>query len=438
MTDDNDCHAQPPRLRDALSRLDVAFDRLDVAEDVRVRLAQPALSLQIAVPVRMDDGRLRTFTGWRVQYGTFRGPAKGGIRFHPEVTADEVTTLSFWMAIKCAVADLPFGGGKGGVCVDPRRLSRLELERLSRAYMRGIADIVGPDRDVPAPDVNTNPTVMGWMADEYATIVRSHTPAVITGKPLELGGSRGRVEATGRGALQVLELWARRKRRKPAQTTIAVQGFGNAGYHFARLAHEAGYRIVALSDSKGAIHNPEGLDPEPIWTHKHRTRKLKDMVYCEDSVVCECDGAEEIAQDALLELEVDVLVLAALQDQIDEHNADRVRAGAILEIANGPVTSHADEILEKRGIPVLPDVLANSGGVIVSHLEWIQNRSGDYWNEQEVNARLAERLEREAKAVMALADSEAVSLRTAAYLHGVGRIADALEQRGTCRDFAER
>ena len=259
---------------------------------------------------------------------------------------------------------------------------------------------------------------------------------MITGKPLELGGSHGRVESTGRGALQVLDLWAQRQGRKPANTTVAVQGFGNAGYHFARLADEAGYQIVALSDSKGGIHNSNGLDPEQIWRHKHESRKLKDMVYCEDSVMCESDGARQITNDALLTLEVDVLVLAALQDQIDENNADKVSAGLILEIANGPVTSKADVILEKRGIPVLPDVLSNSGGVIVSHLEWIQNRSGDYWDAACVNQRLKQRLEREATAVLDLAAEELVSLRQAAYLRGVGRIADALTQRGTCRDFS--
>lgn len=427
---------QGRQLQDALSRLEEVFVRLDAADDVRKLLAQPALTLQVAIPVRMDDGQLRVFTGWRVQYGTFRGPAKGGIRFHPGVSRDEVTTLSFWMAIKCAVAGLPFGGGKGGVQVDPRALSRAELERLSRGYMRAVADIVGPDRDIPAPDVNTNPTIMGWMADEYAAIRRQILPAAITGKPLELGGSPGRVESTGRGALQVLDLWTRRQGRTPSETTVAVQGFGNAGYQFARLAHEAGYRIVAVSDSKGGLHKPEGLAPEPIWQHKHESRKLKDMVYCEGSVLCECDGSEQIDNAALLALEVDVLVLAALEDQIDEANANDVRAALVLEIANGPVTSKADRILERRGIPVLPDVLANSGGVIVSHLEWVQNRSGDYWDEATVNQRLADRLEREASAVLDLAEKEQVSFRLAAYLHGIGRIAKAIAQRGTCRDFS--
>lgn len=431
----SDNAVQGKQLADALSRLDDIFGRLEVDDDICKRLSQPALALQVSVPVRMDDGRLEVFTGWRVQYDTTRGPAKGGIRFHPGVNRDEVTTLAFWMTIKCAVAGLPFGGGKGGVCVDPKKLSKLELERLSRGYLRAIADVVGPDRDIPAPDVNTNPTIMGWMADEYDAIARSKQPAAITGKPLPLGGSPGRVASTGRGALQVLDLWAERQGKKPEDLSVAVQGFGNAGYHFARLAHERGYRIVALSDSRGAILDRDGLDPEPVWQHKHESRELKDMVYCEESVLCECDGAETLDNDALLALDVDVLVLAALEDQIHADNAADVRAGLVLEIANGPVTSEGDAILAERGIDVLPDVLANTGGVIVSHLEWVQNRSGEQWDEDEVNRRLAQRIDREARAVMDLAADESLSYRSAAYLHGIGRIVDAIAQRGTARDF---
>ena len=425
-----------PQLSSALSRLDEVFDHLDVADDVRARLSQPRLALQVAVPLRMDSGQLEVFTGWRVQFGTLRGPAKGGVRFHPAVCLDEVATLSFWMAIKCAVADLPFDGGKGGVRVDPKSLSRGELERLARGYMRAVEDVVGPNRDILAPDVNTNPTIMGWMADEYDTIRRQHAPAVITGKPLELGGSPGRVAATGRGALQVLDLWVKREGRDPADLTVAVQGFGNAGYHFARLAHEAGYRIVAVSDSQGAIHRPEGLDPDAIWRHKHESRERKGLVYCETSARCEADDVVAISNAELLALEVDVLVLAALQDQITADNAGDVRAGLILEIANGPVTREAEAVLDKAGIPVLPDVLANAGGVIVSYYEWVQNRSGDRWDEPTVNQRLANRLAREAATVMDLAQASGISLRSAAYRHGVARIAAAQAQRGTCRDFS--
>ena len=423
-------HTSTDLFDDASSRLEEIFKRLAVDDDVRERLAQPALSLQVSVPVRMDNGELRVFTGWRVQYDTTLGPAKGGIRFHPDVDLMEVTTLSFWMAIKCAVVGLPYGGGKGGVQVDPKKLSRLELERLSRAYIRAIADVIGPDRDIPAPDVNTNPTVIGWMSDEYDAIARAKTPAVITGKPVELGGSLGRVESTGRGALQVLNIWARRMERKPEDLTIAIQGFGNAAYHFARLAKEDGYTIVALSDSKGAILNRKGLDPDRIWKEKTRNINLQELVYCDDSVTCLADEAEAIDQEALLALDVDVLVLAALEDQIHEDNVDDVRASAILEIANGPVTSKADAALAKRDVPVLPDVLANTGGVIVSYLEWIQNRTGDYWDEATVNERLRARIEQEADRVFALANEEGVSYRTAAYLQGMKRIAAGIMRRG--------
>ncbi|NIC05810.1 Glu/Leu/Phe/Val family dehydrogenase [Billgrantia bachuensis] len=418
---------------DARSRLEEVFGSIDVHGDARERLMQPTLALQVSVPVRMDDGSLKVFTGWRVQYNDTLGPAKGGIRFHPGVNQEEVTTLSFWMAVKCAVVDLPYGGGKGGVKVDPKQLSRLELERLSRSYVRAIADIMGPDRDIPAPDVNTNPTVMGWMADEFDHLARGKVPAAITGKPPALGGSLGRVAATGRGALHVLDLWAAREQRRPEETTLAIQGFGNAAYHFARLAQERGYRIVAVSDSQGAIYSREGLDPDPIMEQKTQNQRLHDMVYCDDSV-CIAEDVEPIERDELLTLEADVLVLAALENQVHEDNVDQVKAGALLEIANGPVTSRADARLEERGVPVLPDVLANTGGVIVSYYEWVQNRSGERWAEEEVNSRLAKRLERQSQLVFERAEREEISYRKAAYRQGIERIARAIQLRGNCQD----
>lgn len=418
---------------DARSRLEEVFEAIHVHGDARERLKQPNLAMQVSVPVRMDDGSLRVFPGWRVQYNNTLGPAKGGIRFHPDVSQEEVTTLSFWMAVKCAVVDLPYGGGKGGVKVDPKRLSKLELERLSRGYIRAIADIMGPDRDIPAPDVNTNPMVMGWMADEFDHLARGKVPAAITGKPPALGGSLGRVAATGRGALHVLDLWAAREERKPEETTLAIQGFGNAAYHFARLAHERGYRIVAVSDSQGAIYSREGLAPDPIMEQKTQHQRLHEMVYCDDSV-CIAENVEKLERDELLSLEVDILVLAALENQIHEHNVDQVKAGAVLEIANGPVTSYADEQLEARRVPVLPDVLVNTGGVIVSYYEWVQNRSGERWAEAEVNARLAERLEYQSRLVLERAEREEISYRKAAYRQGIERIADAIQLRGNCQD----
>tara|TARA_R110002110_G_scaffold157570_1_gene354479 strand:+ start:26641 stop:27918 length:1278 start_codon:yes stop_codon:yes gene_type:complete len=417
-------------LDDAQSHLEDAYQRLHVSDDLRERLAKPRLAVQASIPVRRDDGSLGTFQGWRVHYDESRGPLKGGIRFHGNVTQDEVTALAFWMMIKCAVFDLPFGGAKGGVCVDPKQLSPMELERLSRGYMRAFSDVLGPDRDIPGPDVNTNPAVMGWMADEYSQIARRQVPAVITGKPLGLGGSEGRVEATGRGALQVLDIWAQRRQRKPEDTTVAVQGFGNAGYHFARLAAEAGYRVIAISDSRGAAYSDAGLDPEPMWQHKHESRELKGMVYCDKSV-CEEAEIDRISNADLLALDVDVLALAALENQITADNAEQVRAGAILEIANGPVDAAGGRILERRDIPVLPDVMVNAGGVIVSHMEWIQNRTGDYWSADTVNELLRERLGRETRRCLDLAEAEGITLRSAAYLQGVRRVVGAIGQRGT-------
>lgn len=419
---------------DAQTRLTEVFEHLDLPADARTRLAQPKLALAVNIPVRMDDGSLQVFKGYRVQFDDTRGPTKGGVRFHPGVTLDEVTSLSFWMTIKCAVAGLPFGGAKGGVVVDPKTLSRLELERLSRGYVRSIADVIGSRRDIPAPDVYTNATIMGWMADEYYAITRNHEPGVITGKPVELGGSLGREAATGRGALHVLQRWAQSKGIEPGRTRIAVQGFGNAGYHFARLARDAGYRIVALSDSMGGIYSDGGLDPDLIMRHKRSRRELKAMLYC-DATVCEESEHETISNADLLELEVDVLALAALENQVTAKNAERVKAGCVLEIANGPVDSKADAILGNRGVPVLPDVLVNAGGVTVSYFEWVQNRAGLYWEEPEVNDRLRKRMDAEADEVFALAERDEISLRTAAYVHGVGRIVGAISEQGTQEYF---
>ncbi|KAE8438460.1 Glu/Leu/Phe/Val family dehydrogenase [Vreelandella piezotolerans] len=408
---------------DARSRLETVFKALEIHPDAQARLMQPSLSLQVSVPVRMDDGSLKAFPAWRVQYDTSLGPAKGGVRFHPDVNQHEVTTLSFWMAVKCAVVGLPYGGGKGGVQVDAKALSSLERERLARGYIRAIADIMGPDRDIPAPDVNTDATVMGWMIDEYEQIRRAQAPAAITGKPLSLGGSPGRVEATGRGALTVLDLWAEREERTPEETTLAVQGFGNAAFHFARLASQRGYKVVAVSDSSGAIYHADGLDIDAAKEDKQQHGKLSKS-----------QQGKAMSGDELLGLEVDVLVLAALENQLHRDNVDEVKAGAVLEIANGPLTSEADTALEKRNIPVLPDVLANTGGVIVSYFEWLQNRAGEKWHESEVNQRLDDRLGDEAKRVLLRAEKEQVTYRQAAYRQGIERIAEAIMARGNCQD----
>ena len=415
--------------------LDAVLERLNVSDDARKQLRQPQRRLEVAVPVRRDDGTLSLYRGWRVQYNDVLGPTKGGVRFHPGVTEAEVTELARWMTIKCALLDLPFGGAKGGVQVDPKQLSRQELERLSRSFVREIRDIIGPERDIPAPDVNTGPRVMGWMVDEYSNITRARQPAAMTGKPLPLGGSKGRVEATGAGALHVLNVWAEREGRKPADVTVAVQGFGNAGGNFARLAHEAGYRIVAVSDSGGAIHSAEGLDPGPLFEQKQAGKDL-DTVYSDQSVT-DCGGCEQIGAHDLLALKVDVLALAALQDAVTEKNAGDVRAGMILEIANGPVSPEADRILGKAGITVLPDVLTNAGGVTVSFYEWVQGRTGESWSEEDVNGKLKTRMVAVAKQCFDRAEKDGTPMRHAAYAIAVERIAAAIESRGDSCYFKE-
>lgn len=419
---------------DAQKRLVEVFRHIELIDDVQEKLKHPKLSLCISIPVRMDNGYLRVFTGYRVQFDDTRGPTKGGIRYHPDVSLDEVTSLSFWMTIKCAIMNLPFGGAKGGVIVNPKELSRLELERLSRSYLRAIADIIGPKRDIPAPDVYTNATVMGWMADEYAQIKRQQLPGVITGKPVHLNGSLGRDSATGRGALHVLQQWVERNGLRPETMTLAVQGFGNAGYHFSRLAYEAGFKVVAISDSRGGIFSREGLDPQKVMEHKEQHKDLRTMLYCDGSV-CDLQRYQKLSGRDLLELDVDVLVLAALENQITKDNVANIKARQILEIANGPVTSEADLLLEKRGVTVLPDVLANAGGVTVSYFEWVQNRAGFYWDAGKVNSRLEKLMAREAKGIFELSQDKQISLRTAAYLQGVKRIAGAITQQGTHEYF---
>ena len=419
---------------DAQTRLNEVFSHIKLTDDVREKLQHPKLTVAFSIPTRMDNGSLKVFKGYRVQFDDTRGPTKGGIRYHPNVSMDEMTSLSFWMTIKCAIMDLPFGGAKGGIIVNPKELSRLELERLSRGYIREVADFIGPKRDIPAPDVYTNSTIMGWMADEYSQIKREQLPGVITGKPIYLNGSQGRVAATGRGALFVLLQWAKRNKINPSETTIAVQGFGNAGYHFARLAYEADFKIVAIADSQGAIYSKKGFDPDKVMAHKQEHRGIKSMVYCDGSV-CDMQRYQEISAEELLELDVDVLALAALENQIHENNAAHIKARQILEIANGPVTSDADAILNKNGIIVLPDVLVNAGGVTVSYFEWVQNRAGMYWEELEINERMKKKIDREANAIFDLSEEKKISLRTAAYLIGVQRIAGAITEKGTREYF---
>jgi len=353
---------------DALKRLDQASQHAKISSEVLERLKHPKRILQVSMPVRMDNGSLKIFQGYRVQYDDTRGPTKGGIRYHPNVDLNEVKALAMWMTFKCAVVRIPFGGAKGGIEVNPKELSRLELERLSRSFIRHVADFIGPDTDIPAPDVYTNALIMGWMENEYSKIVRKHSPAVITGKPLPLGGSVGRDDATGRGGYYCIKELEAKRQWQPSKIRVAIQGFGNAGQHVARLLHDDGYKIVAVSDSKGGIFKKEGFDVPSLIYFKNKTRRLK-AVYCQDSV-CEMVKADRITNEALLKLDVDILIPAALEGVITQKNASHIKAPVILEIANGPITSQADVILmKKKDRLIIPDILANAGGVTVSYFE---------------------------------------------------------------------
>lgn len=382
-------------------------------------LKQPERLLEFALPITMDDGSKKVFTGYRVQYNSARGPYKGGLRYHPQTDLDEVKALAFWMAIKCATVDIPYGGGKGGITVDPKKLSAGELERLTRVFTRALKEFIGPHTDIPAPDVYTNPQIMAWIVDEYSKITGKFTPAVVTGKPIELGGSLGRAAATGQGGFFAFEELAKHKKIKASQTTIAVQGFGNVGESFSEIANYHKYKIVAISDSKGGVYNPKGLDVAALKAHKEKSGQVKDF-----------KGAKNVSNEELLELPVDMLVPAALENQITDKNAGKIKAHFILELANGPTTPAADEILFKKGVILIPDVLANAGGVTVSYFEWSQNLSGYYWTESEVNAKLKEKISLAFKSVWQTAQEHHVNLRTAAYILAVKRIISAMRLRG--------
>lgn len=414
---------------DAIKRLDVAAPYARIDAEAIERLKHPKTTLEIAIPVRMDDGSLKVFQGYRVQHDNTRGPTKGGIRYHPRTDIDEVKALAFWMTCKCAVMGIPYGGAKGGITVDPSQLSRLELERLSRGWVQRLADFIGPERDIPAPDVYTNPMIMGWMMDEYSKIHRQYSPAVITGKPVALGGSLGRDDATGRGGFYCIQELERINGWNPAEITVAVQGFGNVGQACARLLHAAGYRVVALSDAGGGIYRPEGFDVPCLIQDKEQSRNV-EAVYS-NLTLCEYVSAEKISNAELLELDVDILVPAALENQITAENAPKIRARTIVELANGPTTSEADAILDARGILVAPDILANAGGVTVSYFEWVQNKAGYYWSLDEVHEKLHTIMAREFAAVHGLAREHGISMRTAAYAHALNRLGGAIAAQGT-------
>ncbi|VAW58399.1 NAD-specific glutamate dehydrogenase; NADP-specific glutamate dehydrogenase [hydrothermal vent metagenome] len=420
---------------DAQKRLQHLGELSGISSSVINSLSRPKATLCVSLSVLMDDGSTQYFDAYRCQYSSHLGPCKGGIRFHPHVSQDEVQALGLWMTIKCAVVGLPYGGGKGGVSVNPKNLSRMELEKLSRAYMRAMADFIGPEKDIPAPDVYTNARIMGWMRDEYEVIKGKKQAAVITGKPVIMGGSLGREEATGRGAFLVTEFLRSKEGKAPQDICVAIQGFGNAGYNFAKLLFDAGYKIIAISDSKGGVYDEAGLDVDKLKVSKDRNRKLESD-YCEGSV-CESDKHKLITHEELLALEVDLLVPAALENAITMKNVNDIKAKWITEVANGPISAAADEILFNKGTVIIPDVLANSGGVIVSYFEWVQNKAGYPWSLDDVQVKLAEKLKASFDEMWQYQHQrENTSLRSAAYAQALKKIESVIKMRGTKAYFS--
>lgn len=406
-------------LHNALHQLGAAVTIGQLPAELLSALKEPDRMIQVNLPLKGDDGKIRYYQGYRVQHSNARGPYKGGLRFHPQVDLDEVKALAFWMSIKTAVVDIPFGGAKGGIVVDPATLSVAELERLSRGFIREIVDFIGPDRDVPAPDVNTTPQIMAWMTDEYNRLTRGQHMGVITGKPIEFGGSQGRGPATGQGGVYVMGEVLRNLDIKPADATVVVQGFGNVGYHYARLAHQAGCRIIGLSDSQGAIYNPAGLEPTEVERYKEQHGSVKGY-----------PGAQNLTNAELLCQPTVILAPAALENVITKDNAARIKAKIILELANGPTTPEADQILNDTGVTVIPDVLANAGGVTVSYFEWVQNRTNEYWSEEHVLKKLEPIIVNAYAKVQAEARARECDLRTAAYIIALKRIMAAMKARG--------
>ena len=402
-----------------MSRFDRAAQLLELDPDLYAVMRVPNRELKVYIPTRMDSGRIQVFEGFRVQHNFARGPAKGGIRYSPDVTLDEVRALAAWMTWKCAVVNVPFGGGKGGIICDPIQMSLGELERMTRRYASELLDFIGPEKDVPAPDMNTNEQTMAWIMDTYSMHARHTVNAVVTGKPIDLGGSRGRLEATGRGLLFVINEAIKRFKMTPSETRVAVQGSGNVGGIGARLLHEAGYKVVAISDVHGGIYDPNGLDIAAALNHLKTTRSFDSY-----------RGVEQITNAELLELDCDVLVPAATENQITSHNAHRIKCKVLAEGANGPTTAGADEILHQKGVFVIPDILANAGGVTVSYFEWVQDRMGYFWREDVVNQRLEEKMVASFNDLCRYADSHSVDTRTAAYMLAIDRVAYDTRMRG--------
>ena len=409
-----------PTFRLAVAQFDQAAEAMNLDHNLRERLKHPQRSLIVSVPIRMDDGRVEVYTGYRVQHDSSRGPSKGGIRYHPDVNLGEVAALAMWMTWKCALADLPYGGAKGGVAIDPKRLSQPELERLTRRYTAEIFPLIGPEKDVPAPDVGTNAQVMAWIMDTYSQQVGYSVPGVVTGKPLSIGGSLGREEATGRGVVCVTMEALRHLKLDIQNTTVAIQGFGNVGSHTARIMQECGARVVAVSDEKGGIHNSSGLDiPELLARYKTRDQSLRDTKL-----------GDWLSNDELLQLDCTVLVPAALSEVITERNAAKLRCRILAEGANGPTTLDADRILQDQGIFIIPDILANSGGVIVSYFEWVQDVQRFFWKATDIQERLQDILTSAFHRTLQFSVSKKTSMRMAALMSGIDKVAQAHLHRG--------
>jgi glutamate dehydrogenase (NAD(P)+) len=402
-----------------MSRFDRAAHLLDLDPDLYAVLRVPNRELKVYIPTRMDSGRIQVFEGYRVQHNFARGPAKGGIRYSPDVSLDEVRALAAWMTWKCAVVNIPFGGAKGGIICDPQQMSSGELERMTRRYAAELLDFIGPEKDVPAPDMNTNEQTMAWIMDTYSMHARHTVTAVVTGKPIDLGGSSGRREATGRGILFVINEAIKRFKMTPSETRVVVQGSGNVGGIGARLLHEAGYQVVAISDIHGGIYNRNGLNVPEALDYLQARRSFEGY-----------EGVEFVANQELLELECDVLVPAATENQITSQNADKLKCKVLAEGANGPTTAAADEILHEKGIFVIPDILANAGGVTVSYFEWVQDRMGYFWREDVVNERLQDKMVASFNDLCRYAELHSVDTRTAAYMLAIDRVAYDTRMRG--------
>jgi glutamate dehydrogenase/leucine dehydrogenase len=405
--------------QNTLDQINEAVKLGNISPEAQNYLSNPERILTVSIPVRMDNGSLKIFEGYRVQHSTLRGPAKGGIRYHQDTDLDEVKALATWMSIKCSVVAIPLGGGKGGITCNPKEMSPQELEKLTRGFVQGIRPIIGPQKDVPAPDVNTNPQIMSWFVDEYSRLTGVNCPGVITGKPLEIGGSEGRGAATAQGGVYVLLKYLENNNESPQGKRVAIQGFGNAGQHMARLLEEQGLRIIAVSDSKGGIFNEKGLNAAEVI-------KIKE----EKGAVQEANNAKSLTNQEILELDTDILVLAALENQVHQDNAQKIQAKLIVELANGPTTPEADQILKSRNIEILPDILANAGGVTVSYFEMVQNGQNYYWSQEEVQQKLRPIMENALQEILKTQEQYGGTLRNAAFITALKRLEKTLALRG--------